>query len=276
MWIFALISVIILVVIIYFRMPYSPLKSVFIKIAENQISDNKASTDNFTAEEIEHLPAPVKKYFETCGFIGRPKMSYLKAYYENVNFLLAADKPYTKINYTLYTFVKEPARIAFIETSIYGIPFQGLDSYIGGKGGMKGVLAKTITLFNETGAEMDTACLVNSLSECLFVPSIAIQGYIQWMHVDDTHANATISYYGISASGSFTFSENGEVISFSTNDRWAIETDGTKTRTPWSLLFGNYEERNGIKQPTIYKAVWHYGNGDSVYFDSKNPLIEYH
>ena len=30
----------------------------------------------------------------------------------------------------------------------------------------------------------------------------------------------------------------------------------------------NYEERNGIKQPTSYKAVWHYGNGDSVYFDS--------
>lgn len=276
MWTFVSIVVLLLMIIIYFRIPFSPLKSDFNKQVSTLISNTKESTDLFAAEEVENFPAPVKKYFETCGFIGIPKMSYMKTVHKDVDFLLSADKPYTKIDYTQYTFVNEPARYAFIDTSISGMPFQGVDSYIGGIGGMKGVIAKTFTLFNQTGTEMDTACLVNVLSECLLVPSIALQEYIVWESVDDTHAKATIAYYGISASGTFTFSEYGELISFTTNDRWEVETDGTKTQAPWSMLFSEYEMKNGIRQPTRFRTVWHYDNGDSVYFDSKNPTIEYH
>ena len=275
MWAFLLIVILILTIGVYFRMPFSSLESDFYKLVTSQVSNIEASVEMFTSAEIKRLPFPVKKHIETCGFIGKPKMSYVKAYYENVDFLMSADKPYTKINYTQYTFAQKPARLAFIDTSMFGIPFQGLDSYTDGKGGMKGVLAKTLTLFDETGPEMNTACLANILSECLFVPSIALQDYITWEYVDETHAKATISYYGISASGLFAFSDNGELSSFTTNDRWAVETDGRKTLVPWSLLFGNYEEKNGIRQATSYKAVWHYAKGDSVYFDSKNPIIEY-
>jgi hypothetical protein len=276
MWILMLVMVLILLIIVYFGISFSPLKSDFEKEVLAQISDAKASTELFIAEEIENLPVPVKKYFETCGYIGTPKMAYMKAVYKNADFLLSADKPYSKIDYTQYNFVKKPVRIAFVDTSIYGIPFQGFDSYVGGKGGMKGVIAKAFTLFNEMGSEMDIACLVTVLSECLIVPSIALQDYIVWENIDDTHAKATISYYGISASGTFTFAENGEMISFTTNDRWAVETNGTKTQTLWSILISDYEEKDGIIQPTSFKTVWHYKNGDSVYFDSKNPTIEYH
>lgn len=276
MLILNIIVLLILMIVVYFGIPYSPLKADFNKKVSTQMSDTRASTEFFTAAEIGNLPVPVKKYFETCGYIGTPKMVYMKAVYKNVDFLLSADKPYSKINYTQYNFVKEPTRLAFIDTSMFGIPFQGFDSYIGGKGGMKGVIAKTFTLFNEMGSEMDIACLVTVLSECLIVPSIALQDYIVWESIDDTHAKATISYYGISASGTFTFVENGEMISFTTNDRWAVEANGTKTQTPWSILISDYEEKDGIRQPTSIKAVWHYKSGDSVYFDSKNPIIEYH
>ena len=51
---------------------------------------------------------------------------------------------------------------------------------------------------------------------------------------------------------------------------------GTKTQTPWSILVSDYEEKNEIRQPTSFKAVWHYESGDSIYFDSNNSIIEYH
>ena len=80
---------------------------------------------------------------------------------------------------------------------------KGLDAYIDGHGSMKGILAKSITLFDQTGPTMDKASLVTFLSECLLVPNAALQDYITWEAVDDLHARATISYYGISASGMF-------------------------------------------------------------------------
>ena len=267
---------VILLIIVYFLIPFSPLKLDFEKMVSTEIAKNTEVSGNFTLEEIEDLPLPVRKYFIYCGYIGKPKMQYMKAVYSDVDFHLSADKPALKIDYTQYNFVNEPVRIAFINASMFGIPFQGLDSFVSGKGEMKGVIAKTLTLFSETGSEMDIACLVTVLSECLIVPSMALQQYISWESIDDTQAKATISYYGITASGIFTFAENGEMVSFTTEDRWAVATDGTKTQTSWSIYVSDYMEKNGIKLPTIFKAVWHYDSGDSIYFASDNCEIEYH
>jgi len=73
--------------------------------------------------------------------------------------------------------------------------------------------------------------------------------------------------------GVFTFADNGEMISFTTNDRWIIEPNGVKAQVPWSVLVGDYREIDGIKRPTSFKVVWHYENGDSVYFDSRDAMI---
>ena len=41
--------------------------------------------------------------------------------------------------------VDKPGRMAMIESSMFGIPFQGYDYYRDGKGGMRGVIAKQLT-----------------------------------------------------------------------------------------------------------------------------------
>lgn len=45
--------------------------------------------------------------------------------------------------------------MALIDSSMFGIPFEGYDYYWNGTGGMKGVIARAITLFDQTGADMD-------------------------------------------------------------------------------------------------------------------------
>ncbi|MEN6327401.1 MAG: DUF6544 family protein, partial [Syntrophomonas sp.] len=190
-------------------------------------------------------------------------------------FSFGRDKSTVIIDYIQYNFVKEPIRIAYIDSSMYGIPFEGLDLYIDGKGSMKGVIAKCFTLFNQTGAALDKASLVTYLAECLMIPNAALQDYIVWQEIDDLHAKASISYYGINASGIFSFKENGEMLSFTTNDREATATDGTSEKVRWSTVFSDYREANGIKKPTGFQAIWHYDDGDLVYFDGKNAIIEY-
>lgn len=263
------------VMIFFFNTPYSKTKMEFNKASRSLAVISNHEKDSFKQEDIIGLPMPVQKYFEYCGYIGMPKMQTMKVVYKDVKFKFGKGKPILIIDYVQFNIVDKPARIAYIDSSMYGIPFEGLDSYTAGKGTMKGVLAKLFTLFNQTGETMDKASLVTFLSECLIIPNAAIQEYITWEEIDSLHALATISYYGRTASGIFAFNEKGEMCSFTTNDREAISIDGKSETVKWSVVFSEYVETNGIKKPTTFQAIWHYEDGDLLYFDGKDVAIEY-
>ena len=260
---------------VFFNIPYSKTRAEFAQITGRLSTEITSENGVFTEAEIAALPGSVQKYFRYCGYIGTPKVSYMKATYQDVAFSFGRDKPTVIMDYTQYNFVGEPSRIAYIDSSMYGIPFEGLDSYIAGNGSMRGVLAKLFTLFDQSGDAMDKAGLVTFLSECLIMPDAALQDYVAWEEIDDLHAKATISFNGITASGIFTFKENGEMHSFTTDDREAISTDGSREKVKWSAVCSEYLETNGIKKPTVSQAIWHYDDGDLVYFDGKGTLTEY-
>jgi hypothetical protein len=272
-WFLGVVALLILSIVLWFNIPYSPIKSKFVKLTNHQIAKMKAAKGVFTVEDISKLPSPVQKYFKYCGYIGTPKMSNMKAYYKNVDFVQGSKK--LKIDYTHYNFVDKPERIALIDTSMAGIPFEGIDAYQNGTGSMKGVIAKAITLFNEKGEAMNKASLADCLAEGLLMPNIVLQDYIKWEEIDATHAKATITYFGISASGIFVFDDKGAMISFTTEDREYNDGNGKTQKAKWSAICGDYKEMNGIKYPTTLKGVWHLDTGDFVYFDSGNIVIEY-
>lgn len=255
---------------IWFSISYSPVKKQFQNDITSIMSENQLSVDNevFTDSDFSHFPTAIQKYIENCGYIGMPKMSYLKMEYRNVDFSQGRNGPTLIIDYTQYNFVNEPCRMALIDSSLFGIPFEGYDYYRNGIGGMKGVIAKAATLFDQTGTDMDKACLATFLAESLFAPAILLQDYITFEEISDFEVRATISYKGQTASGVFTFNEQYEMISFTTNDRAAAGTDGSMEYVPWSALCSDYQlSENGIKYPTIFQAVWNYKDGDFVYFD---------
>lgn len=256
--------------IIWFNISYSPVKKQFQNDISTLMTENQLSVDNknFTDTDFSHLPTVIQKYIENCGYIGTPKMSYLKMEYHNVDFSQGKNGPTLTIDYTQYNFISEPCRMALIDSSMFGIPFEGYDYYQNGMGGMKGVIAKAITLFDQTGADMDKACLATFLAESLFAPTILLQDYIAFEEISDFEVRATITYGGQTASGIFTFNEEYEMISFTTNDRAATGTDGSMEYIPWSAICSDYQlSENGIKYPTKFQAVWNYPDADFVYFD---------
>lgn len=266
------------VVIIWFHIPYSPIKNGFKKDINVLMSDHNMLTSNevFSEDEFLHLPIAIQRYIQGCGYIGTPKMSYLKMEYHDVNFIQGRRGPALNIDYTQYNFVREPCRMALIDSSMFGIPFEGYDYYQNGKGGMKGVIAKTITLFDQKGADMNKACLATFLAESLFAPTILLQDYITFEEVSDFEVKATITYESVTASGIFTFNRQYEMISFTTNDRAAAGTNGRMEYIPWSALCSEYQiSQNGIKHPTKFQAVWNYPDGDFVYFDGIISEVAY-
>lgn len=267
----ALLSLILGIVIFLF-IPFSPVKADFERIAEGKIKDAEAVPELFTEADIAGLPTPVQQYFRYCGYLGTPKMAYMKASLTNVDFVMSETKT-IKIDYKQLNLVEKPERFALISSSLSGIPFEGLDSYENGKGSMKGMLAKIIPLFNQRGENMDRACLVTWLAECFLVPNAALQGFVKWEPIDDTNVRATVTWEGINASGIFTFATTGELLSFRTSDRVAVDMDGKETKADWSAYFREYHSVNGLKQPKVIQSIWHYKSGDCVYFNQNETAV---
>lgn len=264
--------------VVWFNIPYSPIKRQFQNDIATLSSEKHLSFENdvFTDEEFSSLPTAIQRYIQKCGYIGTPKMSYMKMEYNNVDFKQGRNGPNLTIDYTQYNFVKEPCRMALIDSSMFGIPFEGYDYYQNGTGGMKGVIAKAITLFDQTGADMDKACLVTFLAESLFAPEILLQDYITFEEINESEVRATISYAGQTASGIFKFNKQYEMTSFTTNDRGVVGVDGTVEYVPWSALCSEYQlSENGVKYPTKFQAVWNYPDGDFTYFDGTVSRVSY-
>ena len=281
MTILIIIIAIILLLAIWFNIPYSPVKTQFRNDVEARLQNAAALTNVNTdssvtrvktldSAAIASLPPLIQKYLETCGYIGSERRSHLTMEYKDVDFGMGVNKPRLKIDYTHVDFADSPNRLAFIDSKMFGIPFQGYDYYMNGKGGMKGVLAKLITLFDQTGPAMDKASLITYLAEALFLPETLLKDFITFKQINEHAVEATITNKGVTASGIFHFNDAYEMTSFTTKDRGQISSDGTIEYTPWEAQCENYKEySDGIKRPTVFRAVWKNKNGDFVYFDGK-------
>lgn len=274
-------AAIILLLAIWFNISYSPVKTQFRNDVEARLQSaatftnvnadsSEALAGTLDSADIASLPPLIQKYLETCGYIGSKRRTHLTMEYKDVDFGMGVNKPRLKIDYTHVDFADSPDRLAFINSKMFGIPFQGYDYYMNGKGGMKGVLAKLITLFDQTGLAMDKACLITYLAEALFLPETLLKDFITFKQINEYSVEATITNKGVTVTGIFHFNDDYEMTSFTTNDRGQISPDGTIEYTPWEAQCENYKTySDGIKRPTIFRAVWKNKDSDFVYFDGK-------
>ena len=164
------VAAIILLLAVWFNIPYSPVKTQFKNDVAARTQNTATLTGALDSAAFANLPPLIQKYLEKSGYIGSERRSHLTMEYKDVDFGLGVNKPRLKIDYTHTDFADSPDRLAFIDSKMFGVPFQGYDYYTDGKGGMKGVLAKLFTLFDQTGPEMDKACLITYLAEAFFLP----------------------------------------------------------------------------------------------------------
>ena len=274
-----IIFALIVLVIFWFNIPYSPFRNRFKKdlTKQTQLSESflrEASEAVYAKEDFESLPPLIQTYLEECGYIGSPRKSILQMEYKKVEFALGQNRPKLKIDYTQVDFANIPARLAFIDSKMFGIPFQGYDYFVNGKGSMKGVLAKSFQLFDQTGEQMDKAALVTYLAEIIFLPEALLQNFVIFNQLDSHRVEARIEYKGVKACGIYHFNDAHEMICFSTDERGQSSSDGSIENIPWEAQCREYKlYSDGIKRPTIFRAVWKYPDQDFIYFDGKISCV---
>jgi hypothetical protein len=222
-------------------------------------------TSAISQDEIRQLPPPVQKYLTYVGTVGKPRIQNFRAVFRG-SFKRSTEADWMNIASQQYNFFGDRARLFYIRSSVFGVPFDGLHMYIGSNAKMQIKIASVFQVVDAKGEKMtkgDTVTLFNDM--CLLAPATLIDTSIEWEIVDSLTVKATFSNKGNTISALLSFNQIGELINFTSNDRY-YSTDGiTFISYPWSTPVSKYKDFGGRKVPSYAEAVWHTPQGEFSY-----------
>ena len=83
-----------------------------------------------TESDLTQLPVPVKKYLKFAGVTGNPRVENFKAIFSG-SMKRSPKGKWLKIYAEQHNYYDDPARLFYIKSSLFGIPFDGYHRYAG-------------------------------------------------------------------------------------------------------------------------------------------------
>jgi hypothetical protein len=224
-------------------------------MAENVISD----------KEIAHLPYCVKKYLAYTGAIGKSKPQNVFIEFDASMYRKPGDKP-MKSHSVQYNFYGQFSRLFLMDASKMGIPFRAMHIYKNNEAIFQVKVAELFNVVNISGDELTRAETVTVLNDmCIFAPGSLIDNRLTWNEIDSLSAKVTLTNGKYVVSAILYFNESGELINFISDERSALQDDGTMKQVRWSTPISDYKEIEGRRIPTYGETIWHYPEGDFTY-----------
>ncbi len=233
------------------------------------------STSIITEHDLAHLPLPIQKYLNFAGAVGKPKISNFRTLFKG-EMRRSFEGEWFEISAQQHEFFGDHARLFYIESSVYGIPFDGLHRYIGDSATMQIMIASLFQIADAKGDTMtrsETVTLLNDM--CLLAPSTLIDTSIQWQVIDSLTVKATFTNRDQTVSANLYFNHEGALTDFSSNDRYLSEDGETYYNYRWTTPVNEYKEFSGRMIPVSVEAVWHTPDGEFSYAKFRTTGIEY-
>ncbi|MEO8110680.1 MAG: DUF6544 family protein [Ginsengibacter sp.] len=233
-----------------------------------------APVDLLTEIDIQHLPVLVKKYLKYTGSVGKPKVKNFK-----INFFgrLRQDEQSEWMLFTSqqYNFVDASTRLFFLNATMKHLPVSGFHSFKNGKAFMDIRLFSMFRVQYQSGKEMNISETVTFFNDmCCLAPATLIDARIQWMETDGNKVRATFTNNNITVGAWLHFNEDGELINFISEDRYAADSKKMK-RIPWSTPLQDYKNLNGYRLASYADAMYHYSNRSFTYGNFYVESVEY-
>ena len=270
--------VVIGILLIYWNISYSPFKSKFDKDMRNRAENVNDLGEWCTREEIEQLPEPLQRYCDYIGLEGFKKYQVARIYFKNTDFVFDSNSgKILDMDYDLWHFYDDWFRSAYCQSSMFGVPFEGIDYCTDNlEGGMKGTLGKMVQIFDECTEQGYKAGIITLFAEALTInPGILFSECVTYEFVDSNTVNVVITYNGIIGKGTIYINDEGAITSFYSDERQVEKIDGVDTIIGWRCEYEDYREQNGILQAKTVRSVKVFPDKEVVYFSSDNFEIEY-
>jgi hypothetical protein len=251
-------------------------KSLYLKdIKTAKIQNQNAVTSILSKRDIDMLPIPVQQYLRYAGCIGKPKVFNFKASFRGK--IRSKEKQvWMNFNCEQHNFLASTSRLFFMDARMKGLPVAGYHHFKNGEAVMDIRLLSFIKVQYAKGKEMDVSETVTFLNDmCFMAPAMLIDKRINWSESDKRTAKCSFSNNGISISATLFFNDQGELVNFVSNDRYAYNSDGTMTRLQWQTPVKEYRTLHGFHLPSYAEMIYNYPDGEFCYGEFQLKDIEY-
>lgn len=243
----------------------SSKKMFQLKKSEEFSSQPVKAESVLSKQETAHLPACVQKYLDYTGAIGKSNPQNVCIEFDAEMYRKPGDKP-MKSHSIQYNFYGNYSRLFLMKASKMGIPFRALHIYKNEQASFQVKVAELFKVVDMTGEELTTAETVTLLNDmCIFAPGCLVDKRLAWSEIDSLSTKVTLTNGKYIVSAILYFNELGELINFMSDDRSALQDDGTVKKFRWTTPVSNYKEFEGRKIPTEGKTIWHYPEGEFTY-----------
>jgi len=214
--------------------------------------------------ELEHLPAPVARWLEGAGVVGKPRAVNVRLK-QRGELRTSVEQDFAPARADQYFSVNEPGFVWRVQVPMLHVPIIGRDSYAGGRGRMQIKALGAIPLVDAQGEPIDQGTLLRFLGELVWFPSAALAPYVRWEEVDQASARAHMSYGGVSAWATFYFDAQGRVERMSAS-RYLAQGDAPATLEPWAVRMRRWASPDGVLIPVEGDVTWELKSGDFTYY----------
>ena len=224
-----------------------------------------STTPIMTEQDIATLPAPVQRYLRANGCLGKPRPAAVHVVFDAVMMRKPGGAGMPGVAEQIDRF-DVPRRLFFMRSRMFGLPVKVLHNYEGHQASM---VVRVASLFNVVDihsdelARTETVTLLNDLA--FFAPAWLVDPRLKWRCVDDRQADVTFTNDPHAITASLWFSEAGDLVNFTSEDRGALQDDGSFKYVRWSTPMRAYREFDGQRVATEGEAIWHYPEGEFVY-----------
>jgi hypothetical protein len=245
------------------------------KVKDEFIKQPPGSEEILTDSDIEHLPLPVRKYVRYSGAIGKSKPQNVRIAFDAKMVRKPGAAPMNATS-EQYNFFGSFTRLFQMKAHKMLIPFHAAHVYCNEKATFVVRVANLFTVVDVKGEDLTTAETVTLLNDmCIFASGNLYDKRLTWKEIDSLSSQVSIENGKYNVSAMLYFNEKGELINFVSDDRYALQEDGTIKKAKWSTPVRDYIELDGRRIPTYGETIWNYPEGDFTYGTFRLKSIHY-
>lgn len=225
--------------------------------------------------EIDTLPLTVQKWLKANGAHAKDPIKSVRLKQSGLMKLKPEQAKWIAVEAEQQTVIDPPSFLWTVEMKPNPLlRIAGRDSFQDGKAQMLIKLAALVPVSQVSdNAKTNESALQRFLMEMAWYPAAALSPHVTWKDVDETTAEATMSYKGITGSAAFHIDEQGNLVKVVAS-RFK-DSDEQAQRYPCVATIKSTIEVDGFKVPSEIEITWLLEDGPFTWYKFKVHDIEF-